>query len=451
MERSAAFDDISVMSGATLFIKDDLKLDDTKIEVLMGIINLYSLVGSAMAGQTSDWIGWRWTLIVDAIIFFLGAAGAPVYTAEVAPASCRGYLTSFPEVFINLGVLLGYISNFGFAKLPEHLSWRMMLGVGAVTPVFLALGALLMPESSRWLIMQGQLGEAKKVLARTLDSKEEAEVRMAEIKAAAGIPEHCTNDVVEEGVWRELLLRRTPSVRRILIATVRIHFFQQASGVDVVVLYSPTIFGKAGIKPKEGKLGAAMAVGFSKTIYILVATFYLDRVGRRPLLLSSAFGMIVSLLGLAFGLTMVDRRPHEKLEWAVVICIITVLTFVGTFSIGLGPLPWVYGPEILPLRLRAQGMSLAVAANRVTSGVIGMTFLSLSKAITIGGAFFLFADIAIVAWIFFYTFLPETRGKTLEEMESLFVKAKDLNKGGNGNQVQLGTAANGQANGHEQQ
>ncbi|KAL5987441.1 hypothetical protein ACLOJK_038607 [Asimina triloba] len=213
--------------------------------------------------------------------------------------------------------------------------------------------------------------------------------------------------------------------------------------MDVVVLYSPTIFGKAGIKSKEGMLGATMVVGFSKTICILVATFYLDRVGRRPLLLSRVFGMIVSLLGLAFGLTMVDRHPHEKLEWAVVICIITVLTFVGTFSIGLGPLRWVYAPEILPLRLRAQGMSLAVAANRVTSGVIGMTFLSLLKAIIIGGAFFLFADIAIVAWIFFYTFFPETRGKTLEETESLFVKANDLNKGGNGGQFQLGTAANG--------
>ncbi|KAL5984623.1 hypothetical protein ACLOJK_041243 [Asimina triloba] len=411
------------MSGAALFIKDDLKLDDTKIEVLMGIINLYSLVGSAMAGRTSDWIGQRWMLIVDAIIFFLGAVLMAVATnyafLMIGRRTClhrRSYLTSFPEVFINLGVLLGYVSNFGFAKLPEHLSWRMMLGVGAVPPVFLALGALLMPESPRWLIMQGRLGEARKVLART-----------------------------------ELLLRPTPSVRRILIAAVGIHFFQQASSVDVVVLYSPTIFGKAGIKSKEGKLGATMAVGFSKTICILVATFYLDRVGRRPLLLSSAFGMIVSLLGLAFGLTMVDRHPHEKLEWAVVICIITVLTFMGTFSIGLGPLPWVYAPEILPLRLRAQGTSLAVAANCVTSDVIGMTFLSLLKAITIGGAFFLFADIAIVAWIFFYTFLPETRGKTLEETESLFVKAKDLNKGGNGGQVQLGTAANGQANGHEQQ
>ncbi|KAL5984627.1 hypothetical protein ACLOJK_041247 [Asimina triloba] len=411
------------MSGAALFIKDDLKLDDTKIEVLMGIINLYSLVRSAMAGRTSDWIGRRWMLIVDAIIFFLGAVLMVVATnyafLMIGRRTClhrRSYLTSFLEVFINLGVLLGYVSNFGFAKLPEHLSWRMMLGVGAVPPVFLALGALLMPESPRWLIMQGRLGEARKVLART-----------------------------------ELLLLPTPSVRRILIAVVEIHFFQQASSVDVVVLYSPTIFGKAGIKSKEGKPGATMAVGFSKTICILVATFYLDRVGRRPLLLSSAFGMIVSLLGLAFGLTMVDRHPHEKLEWAVVICIITVLTFVGTFSIGLGPLPWVYAPEILPLRLRAQGTSLAVAANYVTSDVIGMTFLSLLKAITIGGAFFLFADIAIVAWIFFYTFLPETRGKTLEETESLFVKAKDLNKGGNGGQVQLGTAANGQANGHEQQ
>ncbi|XP_058093937.1 polyol transporter 5-like [Magnolia sinica] len=454
--------DVAVMSGAALFIKDDLKLSDTKVEVLMGIINLYSLFGSTLAGRTSDWIGRRYTLIVAAVIFFVGAlvmglapnyailmigrfvAGigvgyalmiAPVYTAEVAPASCRGFLTSFPEVFINGGVLLGYISNFAFAKLPEHLSWRFMLGVGAVPPIFLAVGALAMPESPRWLVMQGRLGEARRVLAKTSDSEKESELRLSEIKEAAGIPEHCNDDVVQvskrshgEGVWKEMLIRPTPSVRRILIAAIGIHFFQQASGIDVAVLYSPTIFKKAGIKSKEGLLGATVAVGFTKTICILVATFFLDKIGRRPLLLSSSFGMIISLLGLGIGLTMVDHNPEKKLSWAIGLSIATVLSFVGSFSIGLGPLPWVYGPEILPLKLRAQGMSLAVAANRVTSGVIGMTFLSLSHAITIGGAFFLFAGIATLSWIFFYTFLPETRGRTLEEMEILFVKPRDKKK-----------------------
>ncbi|XP_058093938.1 putative polyol transporter 1 [Magnolia sinica] len=455
--------DVGVLSGAMLFIKEDLKLNDTKVEVLMGILNLYSLIGSTAAGRTSDWIGRRYTIVCAAVIFFFGAlmmglapnyaflmagrfvAGigvgyalmiAPVYTAEVAPASCRGFLTSFPEVFINFGILLGYISNYAFAGLPNHINWRLMLGVGAIPSVFLGFAILVMPESPRWLIMQGQLGEAKRVLGKTSDSKEEAEIRLAEIKEAAGIPEDCNDDVVPvpkrsrgEGVWKDLLIRPSPSVRRILVAAIGIHFFQQASGIDVAVLYSPRIFEKAGIKSKNGLLGATVAVGFTKTVCILLATFFLDKVGRRPLLLSSSFCMVVSLLALGSGLTVIDHNPHKKLVWAIVLCITTVLTFVGSFSIGLGPITWVYSPEIIPLRLRAQGMSLAVATNRVTSGVIGMTYLSLSNAITIGGTFYLFAGIATLSLFFFYTFLPETRGKTLEEMETLFVKPKEKTEG----------------------
>ncbi|XXG89155.1 hypothetical protein AAC387_Pa12g1228 [Persea americana] len=450
--------DIAIMSGAILFIKDYLKINDTQSEILMGIINIYCLIGSTVAGRVSDWIGRRYTIVVAAAIFFVGAlmmglapnyaflmvgrfvAGigvgfalmiAPVYTAEVAPASTRGFFTSFPEVFINGGVLLGYISNFAFAPLPNNLNWRLMLGAAGLPAVALGVGVLAMPESPRWLVMQGRLGEAKMVLEKTSNSKEEAELRLSEIKEAVGIPEHCTGDIVDvpkrshgEGVWKELLIRPSPAVRRILIASIGIHFFQQASGIDAVVLYSPRIFEKAGIKSKLGLLGTTMAVGFTKTIFILVATMLVDRFGRRPLLLTSTMGMIVSLLLLGSGLTIIDHNPDKKLIWALAVCITTVLTFVGSFSIGLGPLAWVYSPEIIPLRLRAQGLSLGVAANRVVSGVIGMTFISLYKSITIGGAFFLFAGVAIVSWVFFYTFLPETQGKTLEELETLFEKPK---------------------------
>ncbi|MQL83363.1 hypothetical protein Taro_015856 [Colocasia esculenta] len=464
--------DIGVMSGAVIFIKDDLKISDTQIEVLVGILNLYSLVGSAAAGRTSDWIGRRYTIVFAAAIFFVGAllmgfatnyaflmvgrfvAGigvgyalmiAPVYTAEVSPASSRGFLTSFPEVFINAGILLGYVSNYAFARLPENLGWRLMLGVGAIPSVFLALGVLAMPESPRWLVMQGRLGDAKRVLNRISDTPEEADLRLADIKAAAGIPESSTDDFVAvpkrshgEGVWKELLVTPTPTVRRILIAAVGIHFFQQASGIDSVVLYSPRVFEQAGIKKKSSLLGTTVAVGFTKTTFILVATFLLDRIGRRPLLLSSTGGMIASLAMLGFGLTMVNNHPGVKLEWAVAMCIASILAYVAFFSIGLGPITWVYSSEIFPLRLRAQGASIGVAVNRVTSGVLTMTFISLYKKITIGGAFFLYGGIAALAWIFFYTFLPETRGKTLEEVEELFVKKKD-------GKVQLAAGAAGTA------
>ncbi|XP_077233298.1 polyol transporter 5-like isoform X2 [Tasmannia lanceolata] len=478
--------DCGVMSGAVIFIKDNLKIDDTKVEIVTGIINLYALIGSAAAGRMSDWIGRRYTIIFAALIFFVGAlimglapnyavlmlgrfiAGigvgfglmiAPVYTTELSPASSRGSLTSLPEVFINFGVLLGYISNFAFAGLPEYLGWRLMLGCGAIPPIFLALGALVMPESPRWLVMQGRLGEAKRVLLRTSNSKEEADSRLADIKEAAGIPKDCTDDLVVvpkrshgEDVWKELLIRPSPAIRRVLIAALGIHFFQQASGIDAVVYYSPRIFEKAGITKKTDRLGATVAVGCSKMFCVLIATFLLDKIGRRPLLLTSTAGMVLSLVLLASGLTIIDHNPEKKIIWAIAVCIATVLTFVGSFSMGLGPIAWVYSSEIFPLRLRAQGASMGVAVNRVMSGLIGMTFISMYKAMTIGGTFFMFAGIVSLAWIFFYTFLPETRGKSLEELETFFEKPQ-LRSGkkeeGNFGQIQNenGVVA---SNGHDQ-
>jgi MFS family permease len=186
------------------------------------------------------------------------------------------------------------------------------------------------------------------------------------------------------------------------------------------VLYSPRVFKSAGITGDKRLLGTTVAVGATKTVFILVATFLLDRIGRRPLLLTSTGGMIVSLAGLAAGLTVVSKHPDEKITWAIVLCIFCIMAYVAFFSIGLGPITWVYSSEIFPLHVRALGCSLGVALNRLTSGVISMTFLSLSKAITIGGAFFLFAGIASLAWVFFFTYLPETRGRTLEDMSQIF-------------------------------
>ncbi|KAK7283486.1 hypothetical protein RIF29_13036 [Crotalaria pallida] len=468
--------DIGVMSGAVIYIKRDLKVSDVQIEILVGIINLYSLIGSCLAGRTSDWIGRRYTIVLAGGIFFVGAilmgfspnyaflmfgrfiAGigigyalmiAPVYTAEVSPASSRGFLTSFPEVFINGGILLGYISNYGFSKLPLRMGWRLMLGVGAIPSVLLAVGVLAMPESPRWLIMKGRLADATKVLNKTSDSKQEALLRLADIKAAAGIPQYCNDDVVQvpkqnnnnnNSVWKELVVYPTPAVRHILIAALGIHFFQQASGIDAVVLYSPTIFAKAGIKSDTDKLLATVAVGFAKTVFILVATFLLDRVGRRPLLLSSVAGMVLSLLTLAVSLTIIDHSESKQM-WAIGLSIAMVMSYVATFSIGAGPITWVYSSEIFPLRLRAQGAAMGVVVNRVTSGVISMTFLSLANGITIGGAFFLFGGIATAGWVFFYTMLPETQGKTLEEMEGSFgqfkVKSNNKRKEKDGGHIQL--------------
>ncbi|GLU13707.1 hypothetical protein SLE2022_303230 [Rubroshorea leprosula] len=447
--------DTGVMSGAMIFIKEDLKISDEQVEVLAGILNLCALIGSVSAGRTSDYIGRRYTIVLASIIFLIGAvlmgyspnyavlmvgrctAGigvgfalmiAPVYSAEISSPSTRGFLTSLPEFCISLGILLGYVSNYFFAKLTLKLGWRMMLGIAAIPSLALAFGILKLPESPRWLVLQGRLEDAQKILLQICNSKEEAEIRFRDIKTAAGIDDKCTQQVTNnpqntggKGVWKEIFLRPTPTVRWILLAAIGIHFFQHATGIEAVVLYSPRIFKQAGVKDKNKLLLATIGVGLTKTMFILVATFFLDRIGRRKLLLTSLGGMVMALTALGFGLTVAERSG-EKLLWALVLSIAATYIFIAFYSIGLGPMTWVYSTEIFPLRLRAQGMSLCVAVNRIMNATVSMSFLSISKAITIGGSFFMFGGVAVIAWLFFFFLYPETKGRSLEEIESLFSK-----------------------------
>ncbi|KAK3127532.1 hypothetical protein QOZ80_7AG0574630 [Eleusine coracana subsp. coracana] len=416
------------MSGASLYIKQELKITDVKLEILMGIANPCSLVGSFAAGRTSDWIGRRNTILLTAVIFLVagllmgfaanyamlmagqfaaGVAGgcamaiAPVYAVEISPASLRGFMASLPELAVNLGILLGYLSNYAFAGLPLRLGWRVMLGISAPPSVVLAFMVLGMPESPRWLVMKGRLAQARAaVLEKTSDTAEEAAERLAEIKAAAGIPKDLDGDVVA-----------VHPMGKVLPAGYRHRR---------VVLYNPRVFQSAGITDAHRLLGVTCAVGAAKMLFTLVAAFLIDRAGRRPLLLGTTGGMILPLVGLGVGLTVVDRHPGAKITWALALCIASNVALVSFFSAGLGPIAFVYATEILPLRVRALGSALGVASNRVAAGVVTMSFLSLSRAITIGGTFFLYAGITALAWVFFFTYLPETRGRTLEEMGKLF-------------------------------
>ncbi|KAL6883327.1 hypothetical protein ACP4OV_010741 [Aristida adscensionis] len=445
--------DTGVMSGAMLFIKEDLKTNDTQVQVLAGILNVCALVGSLTAGRVSDLVGRRRTISLAACIFLAGSvlmglapnfgtlltgrcvAGvgvgyalmiAPVYATEIASAEIRGSLTSLPEICISFGILIGYVANYLLAKLPLVYGWRAMLGLGAMPSVALAVGVLAMPESPRWLVMQGRAAEALVVLRRVCGSAGEADVRLAEIKAAAGLADDsapCAPAPNSSGkdVWKELFLHPTPPVRRILVAAFGVHFFQHLTGIEAVVLYSPRIFKAAGIASRSEVLAATIGVGVTKTVFIMMAILLVDRIGRRPLYLSSLAGIIASLACLGLGLTVVERSaPHHAAPWAVAMSIVTVFTFIASFSVGVGPITWAYSSEVYPLRLRAQGASVGVAINRVMNAAVSMTFVSLYKAITIGGAFFLFAGLAVVAAAFFFFLCPETQGRPLEEIEEVF-------------------------------
>ncbi|OMO57694.1 Sugar/inositol transporter [Corchorus olitorius] len=356
--------DIGVMSGAIVYIREHIHISTIQVEILVGSLNVCSLIGSLAAGKTSDWIGRRWTIVLAAVTFLIGAvlmgfapsygylmagrviAGigvgyslmiGPVYTTELSPATSRGFLSSLPELCITIGILLGYLANYFLANLPDNINWRIMLGAAGFPAIAIGLGVMLMPESPRWLVMQGRYDEASKILIKTSNTKEEADLRLEEMKMAVSNSETDENQgqFSGKGVWRELLLRPTRPLKRILIAAIGINFFMQATGNDAVV--------------------------WKET-------------------------------------TFTNRHNWD----------------------GLGPITWVYSSEIFPMKYRAQGNSIAVSINRVVSGVVSMTFLTIAHKITFAGVFFILAGIAAVGTIFFYFFLPETKGKTLEEIGALF-------------------------------
>lgn len=449
--------DVGVMSGAIIFIQEDLHITEVQEEVLVGILSIISLLGSLAGGKTSDAIGRKWTMGFAAAVFQTGAAImalapsftilmvgrllagigigfgvmiAPVYIAEISPAIERGALTSFPEIFINLGILLGYVSNYAFSGLPVHINWRVMLGVGILPSVFIIFALIIIPESPRWLVMQNRIVEAKSVLLKTINSEREVEERLAEIQQAAG---HANAEKYEErAVWQELL-NPSPGVKRMLITGCGIQCFQQITGIDATVYYSPTIFRDAGIKGNSELLGATIGVGCTKTLFILVAIFLIDRVGRKPLLYVSTIGMTTCLFGLGLTLSFMGTGPV-----GVKLAIFWVCGNVAFFSVGLGPICWVLTSEIFPLRLRAQASALGAVGSRVSSGLIAMTFLSVSRAITVGGTFFVFAAISSLAVVFVYKCVPETKGKSLEQIETMFQSDGQWR----GGELELGDAEN---------
>ncbi|XP_031258394.1 probable polyol transporter 6 [Pistacia vera] len=435
--------DTGVMSGAVLYIKDYMKINSVKVEILVGSLNVCSLIGSLLSGKTSDLIGRRYTIVLAAMTFLVGAivmglapnygillagrllAGvavgyalmiAPLYTSEIAPPSKRGFLTSLPEFFIVMGILLGYIVNYILSDLPPNINWRLMLGIAALPSVIILFGVIIMPESPRWLVGKDRIDQAREVLIKISDSPQEAEFRLEEI---VKVHKESKNKNTK-GVWKEILIP-TPAVRRMLVAAIGINFFMQASGNDAVIYYTPQVLKAAGIHNKKFMFGVNVIMGLSKTGFVLISAIFLDRFGRQPLLFIGTTGMVVSLAVLGAGSKVLENSTDKPL-WAIVMSIIAVCADVSFFSIGLGPITWVYSTEIFPSKIRAQASGLAISVNRLVSGAVAMSFLSISEAISFGGMFFVLSGIMVVANIHFYFFLPETKGKTLEEMVKIFEK-----------------------------
>ncbi|CAO2814466.1 unnamed protein product [Amaranthus hypochondriacus] len=431
--------DVGVMSGAIIFIHEELNINEVQQEVLVGCLSIVSLIGSLAGGRTSDAIGRKWTMAIGAVIFQLGGLimtiahsfeilmlgrllsgigigfGATimgVYIAEISPAVSRGFLTTFPEIFINLGILLGYVSNYAFSGLPSNINWRVMLALGIFPSVLIGFALFVIPESPRWLVLQDRVDEARSILMRTIGDEKEVDERLADILQTASKAKSTKSE--EKAVWYEIL-RPNPTVYKMLSAGVGLQCFQQITGIDALVYYSPTILKSAGIEGNTELLAATVAVGLTKTVAILIALVLIDRIGRKPLLYTSTIGMTVCLLCISISLPFMGKGAA-----GIALALLFVCGDVAFFSVGIGPICWVLTSEIYPLRLRAQAVAVGFAANRVCSGLVSLSFLSVSSAISVPGTFLIFCALSALSVLFVHKIVPETKGKTLEEIECLF-------------------------------
>ena len=415
--------DTGVISGAILFIRQDFALSDFTVGLVVSAVLIGAVIGAAIGGDVSDHFGRRKVIIAAAIIFALGAAGTatvpdvsllilgriavglaigiasevtPLYISEMSPPQMRGSLVSLNQLAITIGIVVSYLVDFA---LSAFQGWRYMLGLAAIPAIILGVGMLPLPDTPRWLINHNESDNARKVLKR-IRGKDYVEGEVNEIQE--GLKK-------QQGGRAELF---NPMVKPALIIGVSVAIFQQLTGINTVIYYAPTIFQFAGITSASSAILATVAVGVVNVIFTVVAIALLDRVGRRPLLLIGLAGMTFSLtlLGAVFFLPSLLSSLGD-------LAVVGLMLYVASFAIGLGPVFWLLISEIYPLRVRGLAMSIASEANWGSNLIIALTFLTLVQVLGRSGTFWLYALVGVGAWIFAFLLVPETKGKTLEEIE----------------------------------
>jgi sugar porter (SP) family MFS transporter len=415
--------DTGVVSGALLFLHKDFGgLSSFQEELVTSLLLVGAVVGALLAGRVADLIGRRLTVLITAAVFVVGvllaaftptfpvllaariiiglAVGSasmvvPLYIGEVVPPRVRGGLVSLNQLAITSGILVSYLIDYGLSGTGN---WRLMFGLAAIPAVLLFSGMLFQKESPHWLIRQERIDEARNVLKRVRNSDDiEDEIRdVQEVsRRQAGV--------------RELL---SPKIRPLLFVGILLAVFQQITGINTVIYYAPTLLQGAGFGNSAALL-ANVVNGCVNVGMTIVAIWLLDKVGRRPLLLSGTAGMAVGM-----AITACSFLGGEHLHGALaIVAVIGLLVYTGSFAIGLGPVFWLLIAEIYPLKIRGAAMSVATMANWGANFVVTVSFLTLLTAIDGVGVFFLFGFLTLVALAYFWRKVPETKGRSLQEIE----------------------------------
>jgi MFS transporter, SP family, galactose:H+ symporter len=413
--------DTGVISGAILFITKDFALDTKLQEFTISVVLIGAIVGSAIAGSLSDRIGRRTTLLVAGIIFAIGAivsafapvigvllgarlvvgfaiglcsVVAPLYISEVAPAEVRGALVSLYQFAITIGILAAFLIDYALSGTG---AWRWMLGL-AVIPSIVLMGVFALPESPRYLFKIGQDDAARDELRRIGG---EADVSREERAIEASLQ-------IKSAGFEAF---RTPSVRAALILGVALAALQQVTGINTVIYYGPQIFQMAGIGSNEASILATALVGAVNVLLTLVAIFFVDSIGRKPLLYAGCSGMFVALAALsyAFGQTHLQGS-------LVTISLVSLMLYVGSFAYSLGPIVWLLISEIFPLPSRGLGMSICTLSNWAANFLVSQFFLTMIQHLGRPLTFSIYALLCLVTIAVIARGVPETKREVLEDI-----------------------------------
>ncbi|WP_050182669.1 sugar porter family MFS transporter [Domibacillus robiginosus] len=426
--------DTGVINGALPFMSEALGLTSFTEGLVASSLLLGAALGAVVGGRLSDYNGRRKNILYLAVFFFIGALGCtlapnvtamvifrfllglavggasvtvPTYLAEISPAESRGRMVTQNELMIVGGQLLAFVCNaiLGNVMSDNVHVWRYMLAIAALPAVFLFIGMIKMPESPRWLLSRGKDDEALAVL-RKIRTEEQAQMEFNKIK----------DTVLDESKVKQAALQdlAVPWIRRIVFLGIGIAVVQQITGVNSIMYYGTEILKDAGFQT-EAALIANIANGLISVIAVCVGIVLLGKVRRRPMLLTGLAGTTSSLL--LIGIFSNVLEGSSALPYVVLSLTVTFLAFMQG---AVAPVTWLMLAEIFPLRLRGMGMGLSVFCLWIANFFIGLTFPVLLESIGLSTTFFFFTALGIAAIAFVKRFLPETKDRTLEELEFSF-------------------------------
>lgn len=445
--------DTAVISGVVGFVKGEFSMSAAMEGWFVSSALLGCIIGVSFAGKLSDSYGRKKILLLSAFLFTISAAGcmlahgetilitfrligglgigvasmvSPLYISEFAPARLRGRMVTLYQLAITVGILCAYFSNAGLLKLSIHSSeaqafsantflqwivtdhvWRSMLGMGLIPAIIFLIALFFIPESPRWLMMKKREPQAEKLLEKINDAPT-AKKELSAIRASF---------VNEKGSIKELL---SPVYRTALIIGLLLPFLSQLSGINAVIYYGPRILDEAGFTLGSA-FGGQVTIGVVNVIFTCVAIFTVDKWGRKPLLFLGVSIAIIALvlIGVLFKLNVIEG------PWILLL----ILLYIASFAFSFGPICWVIIGEIFPTSVRGRAMALGTLALWVANFFVGQLTPMMLDGIGPAGTFWIFAILCSPTLWLTWKLIPETKGKSLEEIEEYW-KEKEKRKRG---------------------